>query len=147
MLTIISQRFVLRHPGIRSLLGQAWGQVASVCSKVDFVHALRVSASECPRRSVEGGKAQKRKGHRFKKRPSSNRTSQTIQKHSGTSNVSSTRSQVFISSSGMVSTRLPESRGRLHGSPKPIAQTISFGNGNREEEEERGGQGRQICKK
>ena len=92
-----------------------------------FVHSH--SHPGCPQRGVEGEKVRETKGHMFKKRPSSNRTSRTVQKHSGTSSVSSTKSQVSISSTGMAPTRLPETHGRLRGSPKLIAQTISFKSG------------------
>ena len=45
ILTIISQRLVLRHPGISSA-SEIGGQVASVvCSEVDFVR--------CPRNALE----------------------------------------------------------------------------------------------
>ena len=131
MLTVISQRLVLRHSAISS--SSHWSEIGSKWRLPLFGPKLILSTAtsrpECPRRSVEGGKARKGKGHKSKKRPSSKRTSRTIQKHFGTSSASSTRSQVFISSSGMASARLPENHGRLHGSPKPIAQTVSFRSG------------------
>lgn len=127
MLTVISQRPVLRHSGIHSRARLGASGLLLFGSKL--ISSTAASRPGCPQRSVEKEKARKRKRHRTKRRPNSNRTSRTIQKYSGTSSVSSTRSQVFISLTGMASIRLPENRGRLHGSPKPIAQMISFKSG------------------